>query len=429
MRPTPRFVQRVPFFYGWVVAAAVALSNLAASSTAAPVFSIFIEPWSDEFGWNRTQISGIFSFATLMAAFAGPLVGRGLDRYGGRVILGVGAVLIAVSLVSIGFVSSLLLLYVAFSVGRVSMMNIQNLAAHTVTANWFIRRRALATAIVMNGNRVGLALWPVVAGAVVALWGWREAFWVLGAAVGVLALAPLLFVVARRPDDIGLHVDGMPPRPHPAGGPPREGEYSWTARGAVGTAAFWLLMGAHVAMMVSGGGSGVHRVPFFVGKGLEGGLVGPMLAVQAVGMALGGFVAAALMRRYAQRVVIGGSMLGTAAMMVVILYVPANGMAVLYGFAEGAFSGSAFAMLPVIYADYFGRISIGTIRGLTHPAVMAANAAGPLVGGIIYDARGDYAVAYVSFGVVTFAGALLMLLAKPPRPPVDSGTLRGETAG
>jgi MFS family permease len=392
----------------------------ASSATAAPVFSVFIEPWSQEFGWSRTAISGVFSFATVMAAFVGPMVGRGLDRYGGRLILGVGALLIAGSLISISFASSLIFLYAAFSVGRMAMMNIQNLASHTVVANWFIARRAFATAVVINGNRLGLAVWPWIAGAVVVASGWRSAFWVLGVGVAVLAVFPLVLVVARRPDDIGLHPDGRVPKPQSVGEPSRTPEFSWEAKQAMRTPAFWLLMAAHTAMMIAGGGSGVHRVPFFVGQGLSGGLIGPMLFVQAIGMVIGGFAGAALMRRFPQRYVIGSFMLGTTATMFLILQVPANGWAVAYGLLEGFFNGGAFAMLPVIYADYFGRLSIGTIRGLTHPVVMIANAAGPLLGGIIFDARGEYDMAYLTFGTVTLIGAMLVWFAKPPGAPVDS---------
>jgi OFA family oxalate/formate antiporter-like MFS transporter len=421
MRQTPKLVTRFPFYYGWVVAAAVALSMTASSSTAAPVFSVFIQPWSDEFGWSRTAISGVFSFATVMAGVVGPLVGRGLDRYGGRVILGVGALLIAGSLISVSYASNLVFLYAAFSVGRVAMMNIQNLAAHTVIANWFIQRRAFATAVVINGNRLGLAFWPVIAGAVVLASGWRSAFLVLGLSVAALSLAPFIFVVARRPDEIGLFPDGKPPTPRVPGEAPRVGDHSWTAREAVGTRAFWLLMAAHTGMMIAGGGSGVHRVPFFVGQGLDGSLVGPMLFVQAIGMMTGGFLAAALMRRFPERRVIGTFMLGTTAMMLLILRVPPNGMVVPYGFAEGMFSGGAFAMLPVIYADYFGRQSIGAIRGITHPVVMVANAAGPLLAGVIFDLRGDYSLAFQIFGAVTLIGATLVWFAKPPRVPPDTG--------
>jgi OFA family oxalate/formate antiporter-like MFS transporter len=92
-----------------------------------------------------------------------------------------------------------------------------------------------------------------------------------------------------------------------------------------------------------------------------------------------------------------------------------------YGFAEGMFSGGAFAMLPVIYADYFGRQSIGAIRGITHPVVMVANAAGPLLAGVIFDLRGDYSLAFQIFGAVTLIGATLVWFAKPPRVPPDTG--------
>jgi MFS family permease len=427
MRSTPKIVSRFHFYYGWVIAAAVALSMTASSATAAPVFSVFIQPWSDEFGWSRTAISGIFSFATVMAAFAGPLVGSGLDRYGGRMILGAGALLISASLISISFASNLIFLYAAFSVGRVAMMNIQNLASHTVIANWFIQRRALATAFVINGNRLGLAFWPMIAGAVVLASGWRTAFWVLGLSAAVLSLAPLIFIVARRPDEIGLYPDGLTPLPPIPGEKLPMADHSWTAKEAVRTPAFWLLMAAHTGMMVAGGGSGVHRVPFFLGQGLEGSLVGPMLFVQAIGMITGGFFAAALMRKFPQRRVIGSFMLGTTATMLLILHVPPNGMAVLYGFAEGVFSGGAFAMLPVLYSDYFGRQSIGTIRGITHPVVMVANAAGPLLAGIIFDVRGDYSLAFQIFGTVTLIGAILVWFAKPPRRPVDATAETGET--
>jgi MFS family permease len=120
-------------------------------------------------------------------------------------------------------------------------------------------------------------------------------------------------------------------------------------------------------------------------------------------------------------------MLGTSAMMFLILHVPANGMAVAYGFGAGMFSGGSFAMLPVIYADYFGRSSIGTIRGLTHPVVMVANAAGPLTAGIIFDVRGEYSLAFQVFGMVTFIGATLVWFARPPHRPVDSPADGGDT--
>ena len=414
MQKTSRLATRTPFYYGWVVAAAVGISMLASSSMAAPVFSVFIEPWTEEFGWSRTAISGVFSVASLMAAFAGPLFGRAVDRYGGRLILGGGLLVLAGSLIAMGFVASLIAFYVVFPIGRIIMMNIQNLVSHTVVANWFVRRRALATAVVLNGNRFGLGMWPWLASAIMIAFDWRMAFWVMGSIVVLLAFVPLMLVVARRPEQIGLQVDGRDAIDTMASGRPGRVEHQWTIHDAVRTRAFWLLMAAHTALMVSGAGMGVHRVAFFVGGGLSDGWIGPLLVFNAVGMSTGGFTGAFLMRYVATRKVIDGYMFGVAIAMLVVMQVPANGIALPYAFIEGMMSGGAFAMMPVIYADYYGRRSIGTIRGLTHPVVMSANAVGPMIAVVVFDWRGDYSWAFVSFSAVEFAGAIAAWLARPP---------------
>ncbi len=419
-------VRRTPFYYGWVVAGAASATMMLTGTFAAPIFGVFIEPWTAEFGWSRTAISGGFSFATVVAALVGPLAGRGLDRYGGRLFLGGGALVMAGSLLVLSRVSSLLALYLVFSVGRSAMMTIQNLAAHTLVANWFVRRRAFASALALNGSRVGLAVWPLVAAGVSAAAGWRTAMVVMGVSIGILSLIPLVLVVARRPEQVGLLPDGASATPA-AGGVLRHApeQRQWTPREALRTRAFWLLMSAHMAAMVAGGGMGVHRIPYFVAKGLDEALVGLFIVAFAVGMGIGGFFAAAAVRWVPVRRVIGLSLAGAAGSTALILLVPGNALAVGYGFLDGLFAGGMFALLPVVYADYYGRNAIGTIRGITHPAVVTANAAGPLVAGVVFDVLGGYTFAFFAFGIVLVAGASASWLAAPPA--VDSAPVSPQT--
>ncbi len=421
MHSTSRLARWVPFYYGWVVVGAVGLTLGTSTAVAGAVFSLFVEPWSDEFGWSRTAIVGAFSFATVLAAVAGPVVGRATDRYGGRVILGGGALLIGGSLIALAFVTTLALFYMAFAVGRVAMMNMQNLASPTVVANWFVRRRAFVMAVMLSGNTVGMGLWPLLGGIVLAAHGWRVAILVLGGIVSVLAVVPLVLIVARRPEHIGLQPDGSPAvTDELSGGSKPFIEQQWTARQAVRTRAFWLLMAAQAAAVIVGAGVGVHRVPFFVGRGLADGWVGPMLLVSAIGMAIGGFVAAWSSKYMPNRRVIWASMMGTGITMLLILRVPADGTVLLFALVEGAFTGGIFAMLPVIYADYYGRGSIGTIRGWTHPVVMVALAAGPLYGAVIFDALDSYTWVFVSFAAVVIGGSAAAWFAVPPELPVDT---------
>lgn len=407
--------QRTPFYYGWVVAGAVLMTMTISGAVAAPMFSVFIPRWSDEFGWSRTAISGAFSFGTVAAALAGPLVGRALDKYGGRWVMGGGGLLMAASVAGLGFVGSLVGLYVALVVARTALMSIQNLGGHTVIANWFVQRRAFATAVAVNGSRLGLGLWPLLGAALIAVMGWREALWMVGALMALLSFFPLIAIVSRQPEDVGLHPDGRPPLSiQEAQSRQVRAEHQWRPREALRTHAFWLLLFAHMGAMVAGGGYGLHRIPLFLDRGLAEGWVGPVLMFHAVGMLVGGFVAAWFMGRTSYRIVIAGCMAGASAAMAAAGFIPPGVPMAVFTFAESMVFGGVFAMLPVVYAEYFGRDSLGTIRGIAHPAVVASNAVGPVFAGYVFESSGAYTMALVTFSVVLGVGAVSALLARRP---------------
>ncbi|MCY4448199.1 MAG: MFS transporter [Chloroflexi bacterium] len=407
--------QRTPFYYGWVVAGAVLMTMTISGAVAAPMFSVFIPRWSDEFGWSRTAISGAFSFGTVAAALAGPLVGRALDKYGGRWVMGGGGLLMAASVAGLGFVGNLVGLYAALVVARTALMSIQNLGGHTVIANWFVQRRAFATAVAVNGSRLGLGLWPLLGAALIAVMGWREALWMVGALMALFSFFPLIAIVSRQPEDVGLYPDGRPPLPaHEAQSRQVRAEHQWRPREALHTHAFWLLLFAHMGAMVAGGGYGLHRIPLFLDRGLAEGWVGPVLMFHAVGMLVGGFVAAWFMGRTSYRVVIAGCMAGASAAMAAAGFIPPGVPMAVFTFAESMVFGGVFAMLPVVYAEYFGRDSLGTIRGIAHPAVVASNAVGPVFAGYVFESSGAYTMALVTFSVVLGVGAVSALLARRP---------------
>ena len=407
--------QRTPFYYGWVVAGAVLMTMTISGAVAAPMFSVFIPRWSDEFGWSRTAISGAFSFGTIAAALAGPLVGRALDKYGGRLVMGGGGLLMAASVAGLGFVGSLVGLYAALVVARTALMSIQNLGGHTVIANWFVQRRAFATAVAVNGSRLGLGLWPLLGAALIAVMGWREALWMVGALMALLSFFPLIAIVSRQPEDVGLHPDGRPPLLSQEDHSRQvRAEHQWRPREALRTHAFWLLLFAHMGAMVAGGGYGLHRIPLFLDRGLAEGWVGPVLMFHAVGMLVGGFVAAWFMGRTSYRIVIAGCMAGASAAMAAAGFIPPGVPMAVFTFAESMVFGGVFAMLPVVYAEYFGRDSLGTIRGIAHPAVVASNAVGPVFAGYVFESSGAYTMALVTFSVVLGVGAVSALLARRP---------------
>ena len=69
---------------------------------------------------------------------------------------------------------------------------------------------------------------------------------------------------------------------------------------------------------------------------------------------------------------------------------------------HGIFHGGRNPMLPVIWADFFGRRSLGSIYGLANPFYFAANAIGPIFAGLCFDLLGSYSFPFYFFVAVFF---------------------------
>src|SRR5205085_9315245 len=87
-----KFVKRLPFFYGWMIVAVVFVT-MAIGVNARTAFSLFFPPIIGEFGWERGVAAGAFSFGFVVSAFISPLIGRTMDRFGPRALMGVGVAL------------------------------------------------------------------------------------------------------------------------------------------------------------------------------------------------------------------------------------------------------------------------------------------------------------------------------------------------
>ena len=84
--------------------------------------------------------------------------------------------------------------------------------------------------------------------------------------------------------------------------------------------------------------------------------------------------------------------------------------AVLFGVGIGGI----VTMIPVAWADYFGRAHFGAIRGITLPAQVGGQAIGPLVAGVLHDLTGSYASGLAVFAVLSLLAAAVALATRAP---------------
>jgi MFS family permease len=88
--------------------------------------------------------------------------------------------------------------------------------------------------------------------------------------------------------------------------------------------------------------------------------------------------------------------------------------------ASGVFGASIGGMqtcLPVAWADYFGRRNFGAIRGVALTIQVTAQAAGPLLSGVLRDWTGSYAASHATFTTLAGLGAFVALLISAPKQP------------
>jgi len=126
---------------------------------------------------------------------------------------------------------------------------------------------------------------------------------------------------------------------------------------------------------------------------------------------LWGLIAERVHVRYCIAACYAGGALG------VLLLLGPGSMAWLVAFATvyGLTRGAQSFVTSLAWADYFGREAQGAIRGLSAPFRHLSAAAGPIVGGVLYDVTGDYRLAFAIFAAAFVAGAGGALMAKPPR--------------
>lgn len=418
--------RRVPFFYGWVIVGCAVLAAFARQGSAVATLSVFINPMTQEFGWSRTAISGAVSLGGVLAALSAPFIGPLVDRRGGRVVLTCGAVVVAFACVALSQTTTLVWFYIAFAVGRLTFASPFDIGISAAIANWFLRRRAQAMSYVTLGSTIGLAIMPMLAYLVIAAYGWRAGWLAIAGCVLVVGAIPNAVLMRRRPEDVGLLPDGGPvPTKTASGSSAGQGaapEIRFTRTQAVRTPALWLLMAFSVFIFPVQAGISLHQAPHVIHQGLSAGVAASVVSTYSLFAAGCGLGFGMLAQRWPIRFGLALSAALMSAAAFVMIGIDSVVQAYLSAALFGAGIGGVLTLLPVAWANYFGRENFGAIRGITLPVQVLAQAVGPILAGVLYDVTGSYDTSLMALGIL---GAIAIALAVAATPPGHSKEPRG----
>ena len=161
-------------------------------------------------------------------------------------------------------------------------------------------------------------------------------------------------------------------------------------------------------------GVSLHQAPHLFDRGISLGFAATAVSIFSFSAAIGGMIFGQTEARFGVRQSLAAGAwlmaLGTATM----LLVSDVWMAFLSAVIFGAGIGGLMTLLPVAWANNFGRENLGSIRGVTLPIQTLAQASGPLISGILFDISNGYSLSLTLFTVLAgIAGLLALYVDKP----------------
>ena len=322
-------------YYGWIIVAVSGGMEFANAATAIGILTIFVNPFTEEFGWSRTEISAVTSVGAVLGASLAPFSGRLVDRIGSRWVLTLGGALVVVACVYLASVQTLLGFYVGYTIARTADQGLIKIGAAPSVGKWFQRYRGRAIALVFFSGSAGIMVMAPLVQLAIGAWGWRAAWLLLAAVMAVLGIVPSFALIRRQPEDYGLVVDG---RAGPdavaatvfAGDEPDQ----WTLRQVVATPPFWLILISLFLASTAGSGVTLHLVPHLAQQGLSTGQAVGVISVMSTSSAVGILALGILAERVPPRLLMACVCLTTAIDIGVLILADNLAEAYLFAFLQ-----------------------------------------------------------------------------------------------
>jgi MFS family permease len=389
-------------FYGWIVVGVGIVVSCIGVGTMLSL-GVFLQPISEATGWSRTGISTAALLNWLCMGIGSFLWGALSDRFGTRVVVLSGGLLLGAGAVTASRAGSLGQFQIFFGVlvGLAAGSFYTPLTA--TTTRWFTKNRSLAVALVSAGLSLGSTIMGPLARWMTTSYDWRTAMLVIGDLAWLLIIPAALLV--REP---------AASRPGAASAGGEGGEF--TVGQALRTPQFAAIALTNFACCAAHSGPIFHMVTHAIDQGIP--VMAATTVLSVAGLAsLSGRIICGLMadRIGAKRMLLIGLALQAVS---VSLYVFTRDLAAFYAVAVmfGFAYGGAMPLYAIIVREYFGARIMGTVFGAVGAVATLGMALGPWTGGWLYDSQGSYFWLYMgSFGIGLGAVAIAFTF-RPPRP-------------
>jgi MFS family permease len=389
-------------YYRWVVVAAGGLLGCLAIGS---MFSlpVFLLPISRDTGWSVTGISSAMTIGFVAVAFGSIGWGALSDRWGSRMVVLIGSVILSASLALASRATSLLAFQLIFGLavgGAAAAIFAPMMACVT---GWFDTNRSLAVSLVSAGMGMAPIVISPLAARLVSIYDWRTSMLMI-AGLAAVVMIPVSLLVRRPP---ALETANV------AVSPGVEPQSAMSVGQALRSPQFIILALTNFFCCATHAGPIFHTVSYAVSCGIP--LIAAVSIYSVEGLAgMGGrIVFGVLADRFSAKRVLVLGLLAQAFGALAYFFVRELSAFYVAAAAFGFIYAGVMPLYAVLARENFPLRMMGTVIGGTAMASSLGMAIGPLAGGLIYDSFGSYGWLYLGAWGVGLGAFLIALTFRP----------------
>jgi OFA family oxalate/formate antiporter-like MFS transporter len=366
-------------------------------------WTLFVTPMQKETGWKLSDIQWAFTLFVLFQTWIQPLQGWLIDRMGPRIFTTVAGVLCGIGWGGLGFVTSLPMLYVLYTVAGIGAALVYG-GSIGLALKWFKERRGLASGIIAAGFGGGTALFIPFIFSTIQTRGFRTAFLWTGIFQGLVIVIVAQFL--RHPPE-----DPATAKAKTSASSSQIGRHQFTTAEMLRTPQFYVLYLAFVLMATGGLIVTAHAGPMAQAWGITAAAL--TLATSLSPIANG-----------ASRIFWGWVSDKTGRELAMMIAFALNAVCLFLVLTVGQFSGAmftatlvltyftwgeVFSLFPAICGDYFGPRHATSNYGVLYTAKGVASIIAGGVAALLFEHFGSWSAAFYGSAGLAFAAAVLAM--------------------